>query len=270
MELDLEKYEMPIERGLPSKIYYSAYEEPKSGYKISFEIHGKPHHRISTKLKELKKEGYFKTVSIKGSKNPKWISSVEPLISIIQFYKKQENIKFTDLDKHILKKLLDSEAFRKYVSNPEQLINVRGDFNSVYYILEKLDCLSIEYLSSKAICDIGAIINNIKNKEQYDNFIKESLESSSMNDLIDVISDLEEYYTEEIKKPIPTWSNNRRVLDQLYQVFNKLIYIFYIPKSLMEKIIGVTEIGQMEPVFKAIFSEAQEMDNFVNYLTNKE
>lgn len=270
MELDLEKYEMPIERGLPSKIYYSAYQEPKSGYKISFEIHGKHHHRINTKINELKDEGYFKPVSIDGCKHPKWVSCVEPLISMIQFYKKQENVKFTELEKYILKKLLDSEAFRKYVSNPEELKNVRGDFNSVYYILEKLDCLAIEYLSSKAICEIGTIIENIKNEDQYDNFIKESLKSSSMNDLIDVISDVKEYHKEVIKKPIPKWFENKKVLEELYQNFNNLKYCIYVPKSLMEKIIGVTELGQMEPVFKALFSEAQEMDSFANYLSNKE
>lgn len=271
MNLDLDKYEMPIERGLPSKIYYCAYEEPKSGYKISFEIHGKPHHRIKTKINELKDEGYFKPISIDGNKYPKWISCVEPLISMIQFYKKQENVKFSEFDKYILKKLLDSEAFRKYVSNPQELKNIRGDFNAVEHILQKLDCLAIEYLNSKAMCEFGVLIEGkIKTKEQYDKLIQDKLRFSSRGNFDEVISNMIEYQKKIVGKPIPEWYKNERILQDLFEALNKMIYFFYVPKGLMEKIIGVTELGQMEPIFRGLFSESQEMDRFANYLLTKE
>ena len=56
----------------------------------------------------------------------------------------------------------------------------------------------------------------------------------------------------------------------LFETVNKMIYLFYLPKGLMEKIIGITDFGQMEPIFKALFSEAKEMDSFVKFLLKKE
>ena len=201
MDIVLENYLMPVEYGLSSKIYFLAYEKPKSAYEISFEIYDKYHHSIITKINELKEDNFFMPITIKGKKHPKWLSSIEPLISMIYFIKEKDKVSFTELEKHILVKILDSEAFRKFTSNKQIYKQIRGDFNAIDFILMKLDCLAIEYLSSKAICEIGIIIDKkIKNKEQYDNFIKESLESSSMEDLIDVISDGKEYYREVKKK----------------------------------------------------------------------
>jgi len=270
MDIVLENYLMPVEYGLSSKIYFLAYEKPKSAYEISFEIYDKYHHSIITKINELKEDNFFMPVTIKGKKHPKWLSSIEPLISMIYFIKEKDKVSFTELEKHILAKLLNSEAFRIYTSNKQIYKQIRGDFNSIDFILMKLDCLAIEYLSSKAICEIGIIIDKkIKNKEQYDNFIKESLESSSMEDLIDVISDGKEYYREVKKKPIPKWFENKQVLQELFHVYNKMKHCIYVPKSLMEKIKGVSEFGQMEPVLKKLYNEAYEMDSFVNFLISK-
>jgi len=79
-----EKIELPIEKGLSSKIYGLAYGEPKSGYELSKDIYGHYHHGVKTKINELAKENYFLEIQIEGQQHPKWLSNVEPLILKIE------------------------------------------------------------------------------------------------------------------------------------------------------------------------------------------
>jgi hypothetical protein len=51
--------------------------------------------------------------------------------------------------------------------------------------------------------------------------------------------------------------------------FDKLNYCFYVPKTLMEKIIGVSEFGQMAAGYDRIIAEAQELDNIVDFVVSK-
>ena len=100
MKSNIEEYITPIEDGLASKIYFLSYEKPKSAYEIAFEIYDRYHHSIIGKIHELKDQGYFNSIKLVGKKHPKWISNVEPLISIIEFklsnvkYKSQQKVKF--------------------------------------------------------------------------------------------------------------------------------------------------------------------------------
>lgn len=270
MNINLEEYLMPIEFGLPAKIYLHAYEKPKSSYEISFEIYDKYHHGINTIIKKLNPEGYFLPVSIEGKKHPKWISSVEPLVSMIEYNKKQQNIVFSDLEKHIIRKVIDSEAFRSISSNQYIYQKIRGDFNAVEFLLIKLDCLAIEYLKSKALCRLGTILDvNIKNIEQYDRFIEKTLTQKPEDNVDNFISNFIEYQTKCKKEPIPPLIDNKKLVSNIMKEYDKLNCCFYVPKTLMDKIKGVSEFGHMATVYDRIIAEAQELDNIVNFVVSK-
>lgn len=271
MKINLEEDLMPVESGLAAEIYLHAYEKPKSSYEISFEIYGHYHHGINTIIKELSNEKYFLPISIEGKKHPKWISSIEPLVSMIEYNKKQENIVFSDLEKHIIRKVIDSEAFRKISSNQYIYQQIRGDFNAVEFLLMKLDCFAIEYLKSKALCRLGTNLDsNIKNIEQYDRFIEKNLNHKPDGNVDDSISNFIEYQTKIKKEPIPALIDNKKLVGKIMKEFDKLNYCFYVPKTLMEKIIGVSEFGQMAAGYDRIISEAQELDNIVDFVVSKE
>jgi biotin operon repressor len=270
MKKEFEKNLMPIEYGLDSKIYYLAYEQAKSGYQISQEIYGYYHYSINKKIKKLKNQGYFLPIQISGKKNPYWISNVKPIIDLIELFKKDEGIYFSDLDKHILHNFMDSEAFRKLATNIEEFNSIRGDFNATDIIMMKLDMFCIEFLNSESLSKIGRIIDNIKTIDQFDTFINESKKSFDKDIFEDVLNSYLDYKQNMLNDPIPKILKDEKEMEDLQKMFvEKMIYFFYFPKKLVEKVIGLTMIGQMEPVLKGIFKEASGIDRFTEYLDSK-
>ena len=51
--------------------------------------------------------------------------------------------------------------------------------------------------------------------------------------------------------------------------YDKLNYCFYVPKTFMDKIKGVSEFGHMATVYDRIIAEAQELDNIVKFVVSK-
>jgi hypothetical protein len=239
---------LPIEVGIPSEIYLSAFSRPKSCYMISHEIHGKDHHRIRTLTKELSKEGYFKPIKIEGKKDPYWLSSVDPLIDKIEEINRKKKIKLTDLDKHILDKILDSSFFRKIIGS--SVINTKGDFNTISQIFMILEQFLMPHTKIKFLVDLGKELDKLKlNPDKYDNDMDEFIDMIRNNeDILD--ESLEELKKYNAKDPLIELLKN----EENKQDFMKEMLIFlYIPNSLIQKIRGISVIGQLDDYFFAPF-----------------
>ena len=101
----------PFKNQLFSKIYTCAYEHEKSGYELSKEIYGydkKAHHILQIIRKN---PNYFKQITQKDSKHPKYISKATPLVNKIL-----QGIDIDTNTKRLLKNTLESKSFRTYIN----------------------------------------------------------------------------------------------------------------------------------------------------------
>jgi hypothetical protein len=58
--------------------------------------------------------------------------------------------------------------------------------------------------------------------------------------------------------------------EEIFSFLRRTPRLLFIPSSVMKKIKGISEFGQMEETFKGLIREAQEMDQYANFLYLKE
>lgn len=251
---------LPIEVGIPSKIYLLAFSKPKSGYRIANDLHGHDHHRVRSLLKELSSDGYFAPIPIKGKKYPYWLSSVDPLINKIEEINRKKKIKLTDLDKHILQKIMNSSMFRNVIGSLE--INLKEDFNTISQIFIVLESLLMIHTKNKFLFDLGQMLDDqMEDPDQYDNLINEYIEQLRNNqDILD--ETLEELKKYNPKDPLIEFLKN----DEHKQDFMRDMFVFFfIPNNLMQKIRGISIIGQLDDFFfTPFYSQLTKTMSFVN------
>lgn len=259
MKLNIEEYITPIEDGLASKIYFLAYEKPKSAYEIAFKIYDKYHYSIISKIHELEVEGYFNSIKVPGKKHPKWLSNVDPLISIIESklnnleYKAKQKVKLNILDKYILKKILDCSFFRLIVANCFE-VEFRGGFNAVEHILQQLDYFMTFFLKTKRYWIVSSSIEkSFSNIKEYKEFLNKLKKDYSMNEFIINFTNLLYYDpTTKTSKIFSELLSDKNKTKEVYEIIKSSICFFLIPITLMRKIKGITIIGQLEPLLNSI------------------
>lgn len=138
---------LPIERGLAAKVYLLAYEKPKSGYEIAFNIYNHDQHRVRGAIDVLAlayfkssydeaKEFYLLPVKGQDKRSPKWVANPNVILAKIL----EENLLN---DEYALEQILNSAAFKFIVNNslPDDLQNT--DLNALEYIFSLMDLLFI-------------------------------------------------------------------------------------------------------------------------------
>lgn len=131
-------------QGLPSKIYFLAYSEPKSIYKISQEIYniskgfGRPQKLYKYRDLLIKDGGLFKLPSAKD----RWQSTPKPVIKEIIKITKNKNIQLEYFDKTLLTKIISSSFFRTYLKAYPH--NISGEFDGMEMILQIFDLWLIQ------------------------------------------------------------------------------------------------------------------------------
>jgi len=144
------KIENPLVTGLPAKIYFLLYVDPQSGYSLAKKIYGFPRtDKIYKWTKRLIDDGYLKQIKGKGRRT-KFQAITKPLLQQIKELLEERAIYLTDVERKILKDLLDSTEFKKYifplyeretqqrsVYDGEKIINIsKPDFNASKIISE--------------------------------------------------------------------------------------------------------------------------------------
>jgi len=162
---------------LAAKIYYYAYVSPGKYniHQMDKKIFGRYTTRVNRVIKseKLVERGYLRIDCIQeeGKEQNIIYARLEPLMSIIE-----RKIVLTNLEKHILKKLLRSNFFRYLIRNINIDINF-GSSSLFYIIIMNLDYWSTFYLKNKTLTTLGSYVEDkLKTIEQYEDLISEMKE----------------------------------------------------------------------------------------------
>jgi hypothetical protein len=131
-------------QGSPSKLYYLAYSEPKSIYKISKEIYGKPQPQKLYKYKDMMVKENTIMLEKKSAKS-KWISTSKPILKEIEEILSEKTLKLDSFEKKVIKNLIESPSFRLYVKSLK--IDSSNEINAVREIIQVFDLFLIQTLS---------------------------------------------------------------------------------------------------------------------------
>lgn len=109
------KIENPLVTGLPAKIYFLSYVDPQSGYSLAKKIYGFPRtDKIYKWTKQMIGDDYLKQIKGKGRRT-KFQAITKPLLHQIKKVLDKHIIHLTNEEEKILKNLLDSNEFKKYI-----------------------------------------------------------------------------------------------------------------------------------------------------------
>ena len=124
-----------MQSGLPSKMYYLAFQKPMSIYEMSKVIHGKVQpQKLYPWRDKLKEKGYIKEVE-----RDKWQSTVTPILEEIE---KRTQKTFSQKQKEVLSKFIDT-IFRESISEVHQ--DMKENFNALDSIVSDFDLFLIRY-----------------------------------------------------------------------------------------------------------------------------
>jgi len=230
--------ELPIEKGLSSKIYGLAYDEPKSGYELSKDIYGHYHHGVKTKINQLAKEDYLLKIPVEGQKHPKWLSSVEPLILKIESILKSKGQILTDFEKKVLRNRFENKFFRWLSRNDYHIDLQTGPCNSVDSILGGFE---FGLIIAENISYVREESKKINTEEEYNKFIKQQRKTF-----------------ESFKQEVPEmYSKARSQFDSKEEFLDSMIHLIFspLPKSLLEKCKGVSSLGRKFQDVKLLINE---------------
>jgi len=240
---------MAIEKGIPAQIYVLTYPRPKSGYQVAQELYGHKHWRPLEIIKKLSKEGYFIPVEDEEWRHTRWISSSEPLLKRIEEIKEEDGITLNELDKLVLKNLLDNRIFRESIEKKIP-INIREkNIDGIDYILTQLEIiLTLKEAKEEAIITAykeeggHAPYVVVRTVQQYHEVIKN--EKEKMRTLMEESID-------EIKEKNPNVDIGREI-----ETINDFLYFWLIPKQVYKKCKKISSFGrdyyQMRDIIKTI------------------
>jgi len=252
---------------LAAKIYYYAYVSPGEYniHQMDKKIFGRYTSRINRVIKseKLVERGFIKIDRLKeGEKDQNIIyARLEPLMSIIE-----KKIVLTNLEKHILKKLLRSRFFRYLIRNINIDINF-GSSSLFYVIIMNLDYWSTFYLKNKTLTTLGLYVEDkLRSIEQYDDLINEMKELFDETEFKNAIKWFKSYDT---LVPILKLLEHGQKDHELYKALKETLFLFFIPRNLMEKIRGISVIGRMDIIFSSLYGEVKDIDIFTEYVLSK-
>ena len=157
----------PLRAGLPSKIYYLAYNGPITGYEIAKKIYGIKPPAIPPTAKTYEWIKKLKDQRILSETEHGCVSNVEPLLNEIELtLKKKDNSDFSTFEKHITRRILDCREFRASIGkfNLEKSFHQNQDFDSASAIMEFLSFQAMRIISS------GVYKHEAKNQKEFDKF----------------------------------------------------------------------------------------------------
>jgi len=252
---------------LAAKIYYYAYVSPGKYniHQMDKKIFGRYTTRVNRVIKseKLVERGYLRIDCIKeeGKEQNLIYARLEPLMSIIE-----RKIVSTNLEKHILKKLLRSNFFRYLIRNINIDINF-GSSSLFYIIIMNLDYWSTFYLKNKTLTTLGSYVEDkLKTIEQYEDLINEMKELFDEAEFKNAIKWFKSYDT---LVPILKLLEHGQKDHELHKVLKDTLFLFFIPRNLMEKIRGISVIGRMDIIFSSLYGEVKDIDIFTKYVLSK-
>jgi hypothetical protein len=252
---------------IAARIYYYAYVSPGNYniYQMDKKIFGRNTNRVNRVIKseKLVERGYLRIDCIQeeGKEQNIIYARLEPLMSIVG-----QKIVLTNLEKHILKKLLRSNFFRYLISNINIDINF-GSSSLFYIIIMNLDYWSTFYLKNKTLTTLGSYVENkLKTIEQYEDLINEMKELFDEAEFKNAIKWFKSYDT---LIPILKLLEHGQKNHELYKALKDTLFLFFIPRNLMEKIRGISVIGRMDIIFSSLYGEVKNIDIFTKYVLSK-
>jgi len=252
---------------LAAKIYYYAYVSPGKYniHQMEKKIFGRYTTRVNRVIKseKLVERGFLKIDCVKGGEKEQNIiyARLKPLMSLIE-----QKIVLTNLEKHILKKLLRSNFFRYLIRNINIDINF-GSSSLFYIIIMNLDYWSTFYLKNKTLTTIGLYIDDkLKSIEQYEDLTNEMKELFDEAEFKNAIKWFKSYDT---LVPILKLLEHGQKDHELYKALKDTLFLFFIPRNLMEKIRGISVIGRMDIIFSSLYGEVKNIDVFTEYVLTK-
>jgi hypothetical protein len=252
---------------IAARIYYYAYVSPGNYniYQMDKKIFGRNTNRVNRVIKseKLVERGYLRIDCIQeeGKEQNIIYARLEPLMSVVG-----QKIVLTNLEKHILKKLLRSNFFRYLISNINIDINF-GSSSLFYIIIMNLDYWSTFYLKNKTLTTLGSYVENkLKTIEQYEDLINEMKELFDEAEFKNAIKWFKSYDT---LIPILKLLEHGQKNHELYKALKDTLFLFFIPRNLMEKIRGISVIGRMDIIFSSLYGEVKNIDIFTKYVLSK-
>ncbi len=252
---------------IAAKIYYYAYVSPGKYniYQMDRRIFGIHTNKVNRVIKseKLVEKGYLKIDHVReGEKEQNIVyARLEPLLSTIE-----RKMVLTKLEKHILKKLLRSNFFRYLIRNIN--IDINFGLSSLFYIIiMNLDYWSTFYLKNKILTALGSYIEDkLKTIEQYEDLINEMKELFDEAEFKNAIKWFKSYDT---LVPILNLLEHGQKDHELYKALKDTLFLFFIPRNLMEKIRGISVIGRMGIIFSSLYGEVKNIDVFTEYVLSK-
>ena len=130
-----------------------------------------------------------------------------------------------------------------------------------------LDYWSTFYLKNSTLTTFGNFTENkIKSIDEYDQFISKIKNIFSEAEYNQLIRYLQGY---DSLLPIIKMLEDQKKDNKLYHIVKESLFLFFIPKSLMEKIHGISLIGRIDKIFSSLYSEVKNADTFNSYILSK-
>lgn len=210
----------PLMEGLPSKVYLNAFSIPKSRYQIAREIYNipkgqiPPTAKVSNVVRDLLGEKYGRKYLIETPDGV--LSDADPLVAEIDKNLNIQKVKLTDSKRTELATFLNSDSFRKFVSQYKTKICDDGDVNA-YHILT--DILGFIISTKNMLRDVTdnkdfEELMYIVNPKDYLKLIEESRKIQLSDDLLEKLDTL-------VPKEL---INIRNFCKTIEEVFTRAIY----------------------------------------------
>ena len=251
---------------IAAKVYYYAYISPGkyNVHQMDEKIFGKHNNRVNRVIKseKLVERGYIRIDNQNEGEDQNVIyARLKPLLFIIE-----QKTSLTALENHILKKLLRSNFFRYLIRNLN--IDINFGLSSLFYIIiMNLDYWSTFYLKNRTLTTLGGYIEDkLKTIEQYEDLINEMKGLFDETEFKNAIKWFKNY--DELV-PILKLLEHGQKNHELYEVVKDTLFLFFIPRNLMEKIRGISVIGRMDIIFNSLYGEVKNIDTFTKYVLSK-
>lgn len=220
-----------LREGLPSKLFYLAYSNPKSIYEISVALYGKPQPQKLYRWKNWlsdPKRNYLKNV------DGKWLSDSKPLYNEILNILKKKKIKLNSIEEKWIEELLDTD-FRLAIAEQNTKINNRDEFDALENLLISLDLLLFKHIVPYEISKIS----KEKKSEQ------------------------------EIKDIIKTYGDSRSIEYFKNKNLNDAKREMEFQNNIMKKLLGMSYVGEyLKIIINEYFGEIKKINHFLDKVEN--
>ena len=224
----------PLRAGLPSKIYYLAYNGPITGYQISKKIYQTkplgipPTDKIYEWIKKLKEQGILSKTEVEC------LSNVEPLLREIEStLKKKYDTDFSSLEKHMTQKILDCREFRTLVGLNFESLPQDQDFDGA---LEILDLLSFQAMR---VFLLDATKFEVKTQKEFDELFDRTITLIHKPEFQKELQEVGVEYLKNVKDPEELREKKKKISGMRNNPLFNIDYLgifLAIPQRTLEKL----------------------------------